>query len=72
MGGEISVTSQPGLGSRFRVRLMLSSATRSARPVLTERRITGYAGARRIVVVCDDDAIHRTLLSDLLTPLGFT
>jgi signal transduction histidine kinase/CheY-like chemotaxis protein len=71
MGGEISVTSRPGLGSRFRVRLMLSSSTQSARPALSERRTTGYAGARRTVVVCDDDSIHGTLLSDLLTPLGF-
>jgi CheY-like chemotaxis protein len=66
------VTSQPGLGSRFRVRLMLSRSTQSARPALTERRITGYAGARRTVVVADDDPNHRALMFDLLTPLGFT
>jgi signal transduction histidine kinase len=72
MGGEISVSSQPGLGSRFRVRLMLSSSSHAARPKLTERRITGYAGARRTIVVADDDPMHRALLFDLLTPLGFT
>jgi signal transduction histidine kinase/CheY-like chemotaxis protein/purine-cytosine permease-like protein len=72
MGGEISVTSQPGAGSRFRVRLMLSQSVRIAAPALTERRIIGYAGARRTVVVADDDPVHRGLLFDLLTPLGFT
>jgi CheY-like chemotaxis protein len=72
MGGEISAASQPGLGSRFRVRLMLSRSTHAARPALTERRITGYAGPRRSIVVADDDPMHRALLSDLLTPLGFT
>ena len=72
MGGEMSVTSQHGVGSRFRVRLMLSSATRSAPPALTERRITGYAGVPRTVVVADDDPVHRALIADLLTPLGFT
>jgi signal transduction histidine kinase/CheY-like chemotaxis protein/purine-cytosine permease-like protein len=72
MGGEITVTSQPGLGSRFRVRLMLSGSTQIVRPALTERRIMGYAGARRTVVVADDDPVHRTLLADLLTPLGFS
>jgi CheY-like chemotaxis protein len=65
------VTSEPGAGSRFRVRLMLSRSAQSVRPVLTERRITGYAGARRTVVVADDDEIHRTLIADLLMPLGF-
>jgi CheY-like chemotaxis protein len=72
LGGEISVTSQPGVGSRFRVRLMLSQSVRAATPALTERRIIGYEGARRTVVVADDDPVHRGLLSDLLTPLGFT
>ncbi len=71
MGGEIAVTSQPGRGSRFRVRLMLSRSAHAARPALTERRITGYAGPRRLVVVADDDPVHRMLLADLLTPLGF-
>jgi signal transduction histidine kinase/DNA-binding response OmpR family regulator len=72
MGGEISVTSEPGIGSRFRVRLMLSQSTRSAPAQITARRITGYAGARRTVLVADDDPVHRALLSDLLTPLDFT
>jgi signal transduction histidine kinase/CheY-like chemotaxis protein/purine-cytosine permease-like protein len=72
MGGEISVTSQPGLGSRFRVRLMLSGSMQAVAPVLAERRITGYAGVRRSVVVADDDPLHRMLLFDLLTPLGFS
>jgi signal transduction histidine kinase/CheY-like chemotaxis protein/purine-cytosine permease-like protein len=72
MGGEISVTSKPGEGSRFRVRLMLSRSQGPAEPRLTERRITGYSGARRVVMVADDDPIHRRLIADLLTPLGFT
>jgi len=72
MGGEISVTSTPGEGSKFRVRLMLSRSERATEPPLTERQITGYTGKRRVVVVADDDPIHRGLVSDILTPLGFT
>ena len=72
MGGEISVTSQPGAGSRFRVRLMLSQSVREAAPVLTEKRIIGYEGMRRTVIVVDDDPAHCGLMVELLTPLGFT
>lgn len=72
MGGEMTVTSTLGSGSNFRVRLMLSAISRDARPAHAERRIIGYAGARRTIVVADDDPIHRGLLADLLTPLGFS
>jgi signal transduction histidine kinase/CheY-like chemotaxis protein/purine-cytosine permease-like protein len=72
MGGEISVVSQPSRGSRFRVRLMLSRSSAPEIAGLPERRISGYVGPRRRVVVADDDPMHRALLTDLLTPLGFT
>jgi CheY-like chemotaxis protein/anti-sigma regulatory factor (Ser/Thr protein kinase) len=72
MGGEISVTSEPGIGSRFRVRLMLSQAVGHAVSQIAAKQITGYLGPRRTVVVADDDQNHRALLTALLTPLGFT
>jgi signal transduction histidine kinase/CheY-like chemotaxis protein len=72
MGGELSVTSELGVGSRFRVRLMLSQSARALPPVLSERRITGYLGPRRTILVTDDDPVHRSLLHDLLVPLGFS
>jgi CheY-like chemotaxis protein len=71
MGGEISVSSRPGEGSRFRVRLMLSQSVHPVSSRAVERRISGYVGPRRTIVVADDDPMHRGLLSDLLTPLGF-
>ncbi len=71
LGGEISAESTPGQGSRFRVRLMLSAAAQPARQAPAERPVTGYGGPRRRVVVTDDDANHRLLLSDVLEPLGF-
>jgi signal transduction histidine kinase/FixJ family two-component response regulator/purine-cytosine permease-like protein len=71
LGGEISVTSTPGVGSRFRVRMMLSAAAQDATPVRVERQATGYLGRRRTILVADDDPAHRGLLADLLTPLGF-
>ena len=71
MGGEISVTSQPGAGSRFRVRLLLSESVQKPTLPRGERRITGYTGPRRHIAVADDDPLHRSLMQDLLTPLGF-
>lgn len=70
LGGEISLESTPGEGSIFRVRLLLSEApaTGVAAPM---QRITAYAGARRKILIADDDADHVRLVSDILLPLGF-
>ncbi len=71
MGGELTVTSTPGAGSRFVVRLRLSEALQPQRPAPIESRVLGYAGRRLTVLVADDDPVHRGLLQDLLSPLGF-
>ncbi len=73
MGGEIGLTSRPGEGTTFRVRLMLSEVTNPSRlGPIQHRRIVGYAGPRRTILVADDDAAHRDLMHELLVPLGFT
>ena len=70
MGGEISVESVPGAGSRFKVRLLLAPV---ANPTLQPaRRIGGYEGRRRTVLVADDDQDHQTLMREALVPLGFS
>ncbi|WP_051278724.1 hybrid sensor histidine kinase/response regulator [Solimonas flava] len=71
MGGEIAVHSTPGEGSRFSVRLLLSAATRNQRATPPRRRIVGYEGERRRVLLVDDDPAHLDLLRNLLAPLGF-
>jgi signal transduction histidine kinase/CheY-like chemotaxis protein/purine-cytosine permease-like protein len=70
LGGEISVESEVGKGSRFRVRMLLSEAPGQAVTV-AERRITGYSGPRRRILVADDDFDQVELLQDVLAPLGF-
>ncbi|MAZ10144.1 MULTISPECIES: ATP-binding protein [unclassified Limnobacter] len=71
MGGDLKVDSTEGLGSRFAVSLMLPWVQRSELAADLPRRILGYAGPRRTIVLVDDDAILRGFLSDLLIPLGF-
>ncbi|MEO8881864.1 MAG: response regulator, partial [Devosia sp.] len=72
LGGDIAVESEPGKGSLFRVRLMLARVHRPALRAAQDRRITGYAGPRRTIVVVDDNADHRELMRELLQPLDFT
>lgn len=77
MGGELIVTSEPGQGSIFQVRLFLpelhvpvsGAPERAAVPAAKARR--GYAGVRRKILVVDNEEADRDLLVQLLTPLGF-
>ncbi len=72
MGGEITVTSQPGGGSSFRVRLMLSEAAQTAEDIAVRRQPRGYAGRRLKVLLADDDPAHLDVVRRALQPLGFT
>lgn len=69
MGGELTVKSTLGQGSQFSVRLWLPSL--SAPADLLETDITGYHGARKKILIVDDQGDHRQLLMVLLEPLGF-
>ena len=71
MGGELAVRSTPGQGTVFTVRLFLPelrgvTVTRQSAPALR-----GYEGARRRVLVVDNEEADRELLLRWLQPLGF-
>ena len=72
MGGDLKMVSREGEGTTFTFRLPLPPASG---PGLDRRQlegeITGYAGSRRRVLVVDDVADNRDILTALLTPLGF-
>jgi CheY-like chemotaxis protein len=72
MGGDITVSSVPGEGSAFRVRLLLTADSSKTPLPGIETRITGYLGSRRKIMIVDDDPDHRMLMHDTLGPLGFT
>lgn len=70
LGGELIVQSHVGIGSLFRVRMLLSE-TKGTALMVPERRITGYTGARRRLLLTDDDQEHLDFLREILHPLGF-
>jgi CheY-like chemotaxis protein len=65
------VISTVGTGSTFRVKILLSEVTNPTRPARVEAPVKGYLGARKTIVVTDDDPVQRDLLREVLTPLGF-
>ena len=73
MGGELTVRSTPGQGSRFSVRLYLSeiAAPDGATMLPRHRPVTGYIGPRRTLLIVDDQTTQRQMLAGMLMPLGF-
>ncbi|MDF2465301.1 MAG: response regulator [Ramlibacter sp.] len=73
MGGEMTVASTPGVGSVFRIKLFLPEVHHAAAPArfAASRPRRGYEGARRKVLVVDNEEADRELLVQLLEPLGF-
>ncbi len=72
MGGDISVANNPQGGVTFSVSLMLSDVFEPEDARIDSKSIVGYWGDRRSVMVVDDEASHRSLIADILSPLGFS
>ena len=71
LGGAIALSSEPGKGSSFVVKLMLAEVAKPVKIRPLEQRITGYAGARKTIAIVDDNPDHRALIREILDPLGF-
>ncbi|PLC49364.1 hybrid sensor histidine kinase/response regulator [Pollutimonas subterranea] len=69
MDGTLTLKSSPGIGSSFIVRLPVIKV--EAGEQAPHRDVTGHAGVRRRLLVVDDQAVQRHMLTDMLTHLGF-
>ena len=70
-GGDLSLDSEPGRGSRFSVRLYLRELAAPDAAPPARPPVSGYFGARRCILVVDDHPTQRQMLAGMLTPLGF-
>ena len=71
MGGDIQVSSAVGIGSTFRVKILLSEVTNPTRVAPVNAPLFGYHGPRKTILITDDDPVQRDLLREVLAPLGF-
>ncbi|MGI0486728.1 ATP-binding protein [Pantanalinema rosaneae CENA516] len=73
MGSQIQVHSQVDVGSTFffEVDLAIAEEWRQDATTTDGRRIIGYQGTRKTILVVDDKWENRSVLVNLLEPLGF-
>jgi len=71
MGGELTLESEVGRGSTFRLRLYLPEYLSVPTQTRSMRTVIGYEGPRMRVLLVDDDATQRHMLTGMLAPLGF-
>ena len=71
LGGDLQIESELGKGSVFTLSILLSDASPSYQSVVQSQKIVGYFGSNKTILITDDDPSHRSLISDLLSPMGF-
>ena len=71
MGGDLTVKSESGRGSRFRMRVTVDKVAEAAQPASSEGAAARHAPIRALAVLCVEDNPHgRVLLNTILAELG--
>jgi CheY-like chemotaxis protein/anti-sigma regulatory factor (Ser/Thr protein kinase) len=71
IGGEFQVSESPTGGAIFTVSLMLSDIADPSGDTAPTQTVEGYCGPPEAIMVVDDNASHRSLIRDVLSPLSF-
>ncbi|MBL1176964.1 response regulator [Pantanalinema sp. GBBB05] len=73
MGGQIQVVSQPDKGSTFwfDLDLPVSSEWQQSARLTQQGTIVGFSGEKRRILVVDDRWENRSVITNLLQPIGF-
>jgi signal transduction histidine kinase/DNA-binding response OmpR family regulator len=71
LGGRLDLRSAPGEGTTFEVTMMLPHVAGKLEHGPAVRRIAGYLGPRRTILVVEDDPEQLAFLRRLLDALGF-
>jgi signal transduction histidine kinase/DNA-binding NarL/FixJ family response regulator len=71
LGGEVTVTSEVGRGSSFRLQILLPEPMVAPTGATGYGRVTGYRGDRKTVLVIDDNPSQLVVVQQLLRPLDF-
>lgn len=72
LGGEVTVSSEPGRGSCFQLRMLLPEPMVAPASASSYDGVIGYRGAPKTILQIDDNAAQITVVQHLLRPLGFT
>lgn len=72
MGGKLTVESTPGKGASFHFQVIAGPANAVDAKAPVMEHISGYAGARRTILVADDESENRSILAAMLRDSGFT
>jgi signal transduction histidine kinase/CheY-like chemotaxis protein len=71
LDARLTVASQKGRGTVFTVELLFDLAPSAQVPSVPAGEIEGFEGAARTVLIADDDADNRALVTALLESIGF-
>lgn len=73
MGSDIQVKSEVGQGSTFWFEIAIAEAKEWVQSAIADSKgqITGYAGDPKTILMVDDRWENRTVITNLLQPLGF-